>query len=91
MMLVPSGNLDVVYLAEPDVSVTVARIVFPLRNSILPVGVPANDETDAVKLTGFPDTEGLIEETSLVVVAVWAVTTCDRVLEVLPVKLEVPL
>ena len=57
------------YLAEPDVSFSVARTVVPLRYSILPVGVPANDETSAVKVTGFPDAEGLIDENSVVIVA----------------------
>ena len=69
-----------VYLAAPDLSVTVASTVVPFRNSILPVGVPADDETSAVKVTGFPDTEGFIDETSVVVVvALTEVTTCDNV------------
>ena len=90
MMLSPGGNLDVVYLAEPEVSLSVARTVVPLRNWTLPVGVPANDETTAVKVTGFPDTEGFMDETSVVVV-VAVVTTCDNVLDVLAVKLLSPL
>ena len=90
MLLAPGGNFDVVYLAEPDVSVSVARTVVPFKYLILPVGVPANDETTAVKVTGFPDIEGFMDETSVVVV-VALVTTCDNVLDVLPVKFESPL
>src|SRR5580658_7967128 len=90
MLLVPGGSLDVVYSAEPDMSVGVATMVVPFRNSTLPLGVPANDETCAVKVTGFPDAEGLIDESSEVVVMA-LVTTCDHVLDVLPVKLLSPL
>ena len=87
MMFAPGCNLDVVYLAEPDVSLSVARTVVPFRYSILPAGVPANDETTAVKVTDLPCTEGLTDEaTEVVVVAL--VTTCNNGLEVLPVKLE---
>jgi hypothetical protein len=56
MLLAPGGNFEVVYLTEPDVSLSVARTVAPFRYLFLPVGVPANDETVAVKVTGFPDT-----------------------------------
>lgn len=90
MLLAPGGNFDVVYLAEPDVSFTVPRTFVPFRNAILPVGVPANDETTAVKVTGLPCTEGFTDETSVVVVMA-LVTTCDTVLDVLPVKLLSPL
>jgi hypothetical protein len=90
MLLEPAGSLEVVYLAEPDVSVTVARTAVPFRNWTLPVGVPANDETAAVKVTDLPCTEGLIDESSVVVVVALD-TTCDTVLDVLPVKLPPPL
>jgi hypothetical protein len=83
MLFAPVGSLDVVYLAEPDVSLSVARTVVAFRYSILPAGVPAGDETSAVKVIGFPDTEGFADETSEVVV-VALVTTCDSVLDVLP-------
>ena len=89
MMLVPGGNVEVVYLAEPDVSVTVAKTFVPFRNWTLPVGVPAKEKTTTVKVTGLPCTEGLMDE-SRVVVVVALPTTCDSVLEVLPVKLESP-
>ena len=52
--------------------------------------MPANEETTAVKVTGFPSTEGFTEESSVVVV-VALTTTCDTVLDVLPVKLLSPL
>jgi len=68
MLLEPAGNFDVVYLAEPEFRVTVAKTVVPFKNSTLPVGVPHDDETLAVKLTGLPDTEGLRDESSVVVV-----------------------
>ena len=90
MLLLPGRNFDVVYLAEPDVRVAVAKIVMPLRNWTFPVGVPADDETVAVKLTDFPNTEGFMNESSVVVVLA-LVTTCDNVLDVLPVKLLSPL
>jgi len=71
MMLVPSGNLDVVYLAEPDVSFFVTRTAVPFRYLILPVGMsPEDDETEVVNITGFSDTDGLTEERSVVVVVV---------------------
>src|ERR1035437_4526818 len=70
MLLAPGVNCDVVYVAEPGVSVSVARTVVPFRYLILPVGVPANDETSAVKATSFPDTEAFIGETRAVVVVV---------------------
>jgi hypothetical protein len=89
-MLKPAGNFDVVYLAEPDVSVTVARTVVPFRYAILPTGVPANEETVAVKVTDLPCTDGFKEDTS-VVVLVALVTTCDSIFDVLPVKFESPL
>ena len=87
MMLVPSGNLDVVYLAEPDVSFFVTRTVVPFRNSILPVGVPDNDETAAVNVTDLPCTEGFAAETSVVVVKALPVPESGAVLW-LPVPLS---
>ena len=90
MMLEPGGKVKVVYLAEPDVSAFVARTVLPFRNWTLPVGVPANDETVEVNVTDLPCTDGLIDE-SRVVVVVALVTTCVTVLDVLPVKLLSPL
>src|SRR5579872_4630855 len=38
------------------------------EHKALPVGVPAGDETTAVKVTCFPDTEGLTDESRVVVV-----------------------
>jgi hypothetical protein len=81
----PGGNFDVVYFADPEVSFTVARTVVPFRNLILPVGVPANDETDAVRVTGFPDTEGLVDESSAVVAVVLRSTPTVPLLQLLPV------
>src|ERR1019366_915212 len=75
MLLAPGVNCDVVYVAEPAVSVSVARTVVPFRYLILPVGVPANDETCAVKATSFPDTEGFMDETRAVVVVVVVVVS----------------
>ena len=72
-----------VYLAEPDVSLSVARTVLPLRYSTLPVGVPAGDETVAVKVTGFPDTEGFMDETRVVVVVALVTTVSVRAADVL--------
>jgi hypothetical protein len=90
MRLDPGGIFDVVYLAEPDVSFRVARIVEPFQYSILPVGVPAADETTAVNVTDLPCAEGFADGTSVVAV-VALVTTCVTILDVLPVKLPSPL
>lgn len=89
MVFGPAGNFAVVYFVEPELIVTFARTVAPFRNCTVPVGVPAADVMVAVKVTTFPNTEGLTDETS-VVVLVELVTTCDNTVEVLPVRLESP-
>ena len=38
---------------------------FGIRNTTRPVGLPLDDDTVAVKVTGFPDTEGLGVEVSV--------------------------
>ena len=85
----PEGNADVLYLATPALSVTVARLTVPFRNWTFPVGVPPGDETVAVNVTDFPDTEGLIDEIKTVVVEAF-VTTWDSAADVLPVKFLSP-
>jgi hypothetical protein len=90
MLVAPGGSFDVVTFAEPDESVTVARRVVPFRYSTRPVGVPANDETVAVKVTDLPCNEGFKDDKSTVVV-VALVTSCDNGVDVLAVKLESPL
>jgi hypothetical protein len=55
------------YLAEPDFRGTVFSTVVPFRNSTVPVGVPEDEETVAVKVIDFPYGEGLREEISVVV------------------------
>ena len=89
MLFAPGGNFVVVYFPEPDVILIVAKTVLPLRYSILPVGVPANDATVAVNVTDLPCTEGLTDASRVVVVVAFD-TTCDNVLDVLPVKLVSP-
>lgn len=91
MLLCPGGNFEVVYLAVPDVSGTVARRVVPFRYLILPVGVPPPDcgDTVAVKVTDLPFTEGFKDDTSVVVV-IALTTTWDKGADVLEAKLESP-
>ena len=56
----------------------------PCRNSMFPVGVPvpgATTATVAVKVTGWPTTDGLTEEATAVVVAA-LLTTWEVAVEV---------
>ena len=68
--MAPGGNFDVVYLAEPDVSVSVARTVVPFRYLILPVGVPGGYVDGGRLVTGCPSLEGFSDELKVVVVAI---------------------
>jgi hypothetical protein len=53
----------VVTFATPPVSVAVPRSEVPfMKNLTLPVGVPADEETVAVKITGCPTVAGFFEE-----------------------------
>ena len=73
-------------------SVPVPSVVAPSLNVTFPVGVPAPGATAAtvaVKVTDCPNTDGLAEEVTVVVVLAWF-TVCDTVLDVLVPKLVSP-
>jgi hypothetical protein len=71
ILLVPIGNLAVLYLAVAELSFTVASAAEPLKNVTLPVGTPVPDwgETVAVNTTDLPDADGFADEVRVVVVA----------------------
>ena len=73
----------------PAVKVPVPRVVEPFLNVTLPVGVPPLEVTVAVKVTAWPDFDGLRDEVSEVeVLALF--TVCVSTAEVLPEKLALP-
>jgi hypothetical protein len=79
--------------AVPLVSATVPRVVVPSLNVTLPAAVPVPGlvtATVAVKLTGWPTTEGLGDGVKVVVVDAGLTTTVNGD-EVLAVKLVSPL
>src|SRR5437773_1866632 len=91
----PTLSEDVAQLARPWLRVRLLQLVMavpPSRKVTLPAGVPAPGllaVTVAVKVTDCPDTDGLAEElTSVVVVAFFTVWV--SVLEVLPLKVALP-
>jgi hypothetical protein len=74
----------------------VARVAVPFRKVTVPVGVPVAGgmaETVAVKVTDWPNSDGLRLETSpvaaLLLLTVW-LTACVSGAEVALVKLELP-
>src|SRR5258708_37730642 len=81
-------------MATPPESVTGPPTSLPSTwNCTVPVRVPAPGNTAltvAVKTTGWPNTEGLIDEANVVVVLAW-LTVCVKVEEVLGRKLLFPL
>ena len=86
MEWVATLKAEVTNVAVPELSVPVPSEVVPSKNSTLPVGVPAPEPvtlTVAVKVTDWPQTEGLTDEVTAVdVLALF--TTCERTVEVLP-------
>ena len=82
--------------ALPPTSATVARVVAPSWNVMVPVGVPeagGTGVTVALRLTDCPKVDGLGEEFRLVVVAAGAgaFTACVTVGEVLTANVALPL
>src|SRR5262245_29092944 len=72
---------------------TVVRVVAPSLNVTVPVGTPPPGATAvcvAVRVTDWPNTDGLTEEATEVVVDAW-LTVCVRLLELLAAKLALPL
>ena len=51
---VPAGRVELVKLATPPVSVALPRAVIPFLNVTVPVGVPEEEDTVAVKITACP-------------------------------------
>ena len=77
-------------VAEPELKVTEPKEVEPLKNSTVPVAVPAPGETGlivAVKVTDCPKAEGFAEDVNAVVVLALLTTWLTAEL-VLVTKLE---
>ena len=82
----------VLKVATPPLRVPVPNVAAPSLNVTVPVGVPAPGATAAtvaVNVTDWPNTEGLADEVSEVVVLAM-VTVCETVLEVLVFKFVSP-
>ena len=89
----PTASAEVVNaaFAEPS-NATVASVVAPSLNTTLPVGVPvpgATADTDAVNVTGWPNTDGDPDDEMAVAVSI-SLATCEAVFDVLPVKVVLP-
>ena len=82
-------------VATPEAFVVPVPIVVPpsLKVTVSPAGIVpapgATEATVAVKVTDWPNTEGLAEEVSVVVVLAW-LTTCETAVEVLVAKFVSP-
>jgi hypothetical protein len=86
----PAARVEVVKLALPLVSATVASTTVPSLKVAEPVGVPPVDDfTVAVKVTRLPCFEGLGEEARLVELAALLTTKCT-IVELPPVKFPFP-
>ena len=91
-MWLPTDKVEVVTLAEPLLSVPVPSAVAPSLKVTVPPGVPAPGlfaDTVAVKVTDWPKSDGLADETTAVVVAS-LFTVCVNEAETLPVKFASP-
>jgi len=75
-------------VATPADSVPVPRVAAPSMNVTVPVGVPPEDVTVAVKVTNWLKVEGLASEANAVVVVDF--TTCEKIAEVSGRKLRSP-
>ena len=74
MEWLPTARLEVEKVAVPPLRVPVPSVAVPSRKVTMPVGVPAPGAfalTEAVNVTLWPNTEGLVEEETLVVVSSW--------------------
>ena len=88
----PTVNDEVVKPAVPPLNVAVPKVVAESRNVTVPPGVPAPGalaETVAVNVTVWPNTEGLAE-LATVVVEPSLFTVCNRLPDVLALKLASP-
>ena len=71
LKVLPPERLEEDKVAEPLLSVPVPKRVVPSKKLTVPVTVPAPGETAltvAVKVTDWPNTEGLVEDVNVVVV-----------------------
>jgi hypothetical protein len=86
----PADRLAVENVAVPPLRLTLANVAAESRNVTVPVAVPVNcGVTVAVKVTVWPNVEGLSElVTLLALVALF--TVCVIAADVLPVKLLSP-
>jgi hypothetical protein len=82
--------VDVLKVAMPPLRVAVPNTVVRFWNVTVPVGVPLAELTVAVNVTAWPDVEGLGEEVSVVVLAIFF-TTWLKFGEVLVAKVASPL
>src|SRR5207247_821350 len=92
MVCVPTDKPDVRKLAVPPDSVRLPMLTPPSLNVTVPVGVPTPGDTAdtvAVKVTAWPNTVGLMSDTTVVLVAA-LLTVCNRSLELLALKLPSP-
>ena len=64
----PKVRAVVTMLPTPPLSVAVPSEVVPLKNWTVPVGTPAVELTPAVSVTGWPTTDGLGDDATVVVV-----------------------
>src|SRR5437763_583286 len=83
---------EVVKVATPPLRVPVPRVAATSLKVTVPVGVPVPGgvaATVAVNVTACPDTVGLAEEASAVLVAAWF-TVCESAADVLAVKFASP-
>jgi hypothetical protein len=77
-------SVEIGRVVVPPLRVPEPINVEPSKNETVPVGVPPPpDDTVAVKMTFWPNTDGLTEEVK-VVVLVWLLTVWVSAAEVLP-------
>jgi hypothetical protein len=67
------GNV-VVRVATPPTNVAVPTDVLPFLNVTVPVGVPDDEETEAVNVTACPSAEGFGDAVSVTAVGIWVTT-----------------
>ena len=67
----PAASADVEIDALPFTNVALPSVAELSENTTVPVGVPEEELTVAVNKTACPNTDGLSEETNVVVVRLW--------------------
>ena len=84
MESVPAASDAILNVALPPLSVPVPSVVAPFLNVTVPVGVPAPDETVAVKVTAVPYVDGFRDEATAVEEFALTMKLTDSVLSTLP-------